>query len=178
MKKTNLLILVTALLGLAGCALTDNAGSSKSSASTQRASSIGEVAQVRFNLPKGIEWQASKNKDGSVVIYTPKGATPQNAPVKVVYQFLAHKQDPKKLAEGIVGKLRSSCVKSDAFSFKTASKYPKQINVKTLCSKVKGTNIGLFNSMSFYNTELVSSLNQKIKKKLLHCKQSQHLIKR
>lgn len=156
MKKYISFVSVSALLLLAGCQSTGSDSGGKQSAMLN--ANAGNLSSLKFDLPNKIQWDSTKENNGSAMVYRPQGSTAENSPVRVIYQFVKQTKDPKSLAAQVINPLRQNCEKPAVNVFKTNSRYPGQLNYETLCNQIKGRNMGIINYLSIYTGDTGSYL--------------------
>ncbi|PIE45121.1 MAG: hypothetical protein CSA45_04285 [Gammaproteobacteria bacterium] len=137
MKKQTIFstVLIGGLLTLAGCVTGQGGGSGSG------------IKEMTMSLPQQVQWVVSQNKTGKdgnqVTEWVPKGFKTNNTPVRIIYQKMVPANKPQDIVAQMAGSLKKNCNDIKVSEFKSASKYPNQVNAEVLCGKLGKSPVGI-----------------------------------
>lgn len=149
-SKQNLFntIVIGGLLVIAGCTMTQNGG----------AGAKHEIATMKFTLPRPeqIAWQQVKNqsKNGNMLSeWVPKGNTPANTPVRVIYQRLTPAMATNDFVGRVIQPIQKLCSDHKVAAFKGTSTYPDQANAEMICARLGKNSFGTITYLSVFTDQ-------------------------
>ena len=157
MKKTARLLffLVTSLaciVLLVAC----GAGKSRKGAATpeqpEEPAAGQSIGYLTFALPTQLRWQQNQDPQlgQGVAEWFLEGHTSQNSPARVVYQKISPARPPDQLAAQVLNPLKQ-CSDRYVNNFVATSRYPQQLNMEAICSRIGQSGIGLISYVSIYS---------------------------